>query len=71
MHINPPPMVVNLLALVRLSFFFVTEQYMLMHFLLIIETKAKKAPSSSEYALIISILKEGNTMEDVTDCFHN
>ena len=71
MHINPPPMVVNLLALVRLSFFFVTEQYMLMHFLLIIETKAKKAPSSSEYALIISILKDGNTMEDVTDCFHN
>ena len=43
---------------------------MLMHFL-IIETKAKKAPSSSEYALIISILKDENTMEDVTDCFHN
>lgn len=33
--------------------------------------KSKKAPSSSEYALTISILKDGNTMEDVTDCFHN
>ena len=27
--------------------------------------KSKKVPSSSEYALIISILKYGNTMEDV------
>ena len=33
--------------------------------------KSKKVPSSSECALIINILKDGNTMEHVTDCFHN
>ena len=35
------------------------------------KNESKKVPSSSEYALIIKILKDRNTMEDVTDCFRN